>query len=478
MVHLRVLDEGGGDRLKRSYLACVCCQDENVRRVYDFRAVPDLEQRISEIQEKLDRLSAAVELPGEDREHVALMESRLATLTQQCAEILDKWTLTDLRHTRALGEMEARLGHWEQLETRVEQEWLALREMLEQPVRQLQEHAASLRETSVASAGSALTGLERAESRLATIQADLSDRMSQLSRDVQAVVAELRAGPPRSGRPAAGNMQSWPLEQVMRIHNEHRETDGPPSDDSRPPDIRTPKTITLLPQSAASLSERIESVEHAVATGNDMVRDTFERAEHKRRSAWRTAVIVLAVGLILAAAFTFRMQRQIEAAAARISAAELDADVARARAESQIEAGRKDAERQIAEGQGNRAQSAGGERGACRLGPRPVWAVRRRSCAAGARSAACGAGRAAWCSAPHGSRSRGQDPHISCGCRPNAGSVSVGLAKPDAEGRLSLASDTVPAVLRPVVGVALTLEPSGGVTTPSGAAVLTYRPPL
>jgi len=474
-VHLRVLDEGGGDRLKRSYLACVCCQDENVRRVYDFRAVPDLEQRISEIQEKLDRLSAAVELPGEDREHVALMESRLATLTQQCAEILDKWTLTDLRHTRALGEMEARLGHWEQLETRVEQEWLALREMLEQPVRQLQEHAASLRETSVASAGSALTGLERAESRLATIQADLSDRMSQLSRDVQAVVAELRAGPPRSGRPAAGNMQSWPLEQVMRIHNEHRETDGPPSDDSRPPDIRTPKTITLLPQSAASLSERIESVEHAVATGNDMVRDTFERAEHKRRSAWRTAVIVLAVGLILAAAFTFRMQRQIEAAAARISAAELDADVARARAESQIEAGRKDAERQIAEARetARKAQVVSEVLAASDL---------VRYGLSGGEAAPLARGQLLW------SRSRGvvfsasRIPEPRAGStyqlwlQTNAGSVSVGLAKPDAEGRLSLASDTVPAVFRPVVGVALTLEPSGGVTTPSGAAVLTYRP--
>ena len=439
--------------------------------MYDFCAVPDLEQRISEMQAQLDRLSAAAELPGEDREHVALMESRLALLTQQCAEILDKWTLTDLRHTRALGDMEARLGQWEQLETRVEQEWLALRQMLEQPVRQIQEHAATLRETSVATAGTALSGLERAESRLATIQADLSDRMSQLSRDVQAVAAELRGGPPRAGRPAAGT-QAWPLEQVMRIHNEVRETE----DDDRPPlDVRSPKTITLLPQSAASLSERIESVEHAVASGNDMVRDTFERAENKRRSAWRTAVILLAIGLIVAAAFTIRMQRQMEAAAARISAAELDAQVARARAESQIEAGKKDAERQIAEARetARKAQVVSEVLASSDL---------VRYGLSGGEAAPMARGQLLW------SRSRGvvfsasRMPQPPAGSTyqlwllTNSGAVSVGLAKPDSEGRLSLASDTVPAVQRPVVGAALTLEPSGGVTAPSGAPVLSYRP--
>jgi hypothetical protein len=441
--------------------------------VYDFRAVPDLEQRISEIQAQLNRLSAAVELPAEDREHVALMESRLSMLTQQCAEILDRWTLTDLRHTRALGEMEARLGHWESLETRVEQEWLTLRHMLEQPVKQLQEHAASLRETSVATAGSALTGLERAESRLATIQADLSDRMSQLSHDVQAVVAELRAGSPRSGPPAPTGMPAWPLEQVMRIHNEVRETEG---DDGRQPDLRSLKTITLLPQSAASLSQRIESVEHEVATGKDIVRETFERADQKRRSTWRAGVILLAIGLIVAVAFTVRLQRQIDAAAARSNAAELEVEVTRARAESQIEAAHKDAERQIAQAKETalRAQVVSEVLAASDL---------VRYGLAGGETAQMARGQVLW------SRSRGvvfsgsRVPEAPSGFTyqlwllTNSGAVSVGLAKPDSEGRVSLATDTVPVIPRPVVGVALTLEPSGGVPAPSGASVLNYRAP-
>ena len=59
----------------------------------------------------------------------------------------------------------------------------------------------------------------------------------------------------------------------------------------------------------------------------------------------------------------------------------------------------------------------------------------------------------------------------------NSGAVSVGLAKPDSEGRVSLATDTVPSIPRPVVGVVLTLEPSSGVPAPSGAPVLSYRAP-
>jgi hypothetical protein len=420
------------DRLNKSYLDGVCCQDKNGRPVYDFRAAvsrpisvdqqePDLERRISEIQAQLDRLSAVVEHPAESRGHVALMESQLSLLTQQCAEILNRWSLTDLRHTRAIGEMEGRLTDWERLESRVEQdaherlrelerkieqEWLALRHMLEEPVRQLQEHSASLRETSVATAGSALAGLERAETRLATIQADVSDRMGQLSRDVQAVVAELRGGGPHSGQPVPG-VPSWPLDQVMRLHNEFRETEG---GDLHPPDDRPPKTITLLPESAASLSQRIESVEQAIATGKEIV-----RVSHK------------------------------------------------------------DAERQIAKRRKPRSE----RRSSARFLRHPNlvrYGLSRGETAPTAR------GQVLW------SRSRGlvfsgsnvpqvpPDSTYQLWLLTNGGAVSVAEAKPDSEGRISVAIDAPPSVPRPVVGVALTLEPRGGRSTPSGVTVLAHQP--
>ena len=80
----------------------------------------DLERRVADIQEQLERLNAAVSQPAEDRQPLALVETRVWSLTQQFAEILDKWTLSDLRHTRAIGEMEARLKDLESLKTRVE----------------------------------------------------------------------------------------------------------------------------------------------------------------------------------------------------------------------------------------------------------------------------------------------------------------------------------------------------------------------
>jgi hypothetical protein len=159
------------------------------------------------------------------------------------------------------------------------------------------------------------------------------------------------------------------------------------------------------------------------------------------------------------------------------AAAELDAEVTRARAESQIEAGHKDAERQIAEARetARKAQLVSEVLAASDL---------VRFGLSGGEAAPAARGQLLW------SRSRGvvfsasRVPEPPAGSAyqlwllTNSGTVSVGMAKPDSEGRLSLASDSVPTVQRPVVGVALTLEPSGGVPAPSRAPVLSYRPPL
>jgi hypothetical protein len=80
----------------------------------------DLERRLAEIQIELARVGAAVDRPAGNREPVELVESRIWSLTQQFAEILDRWTLSDLRHTRAIGEMEARLKNLETLNARLE----------------------------------------------------------------------------------------------------------------------------------------------------------------------------------------------------------------------------------------------------------------------------------------------------------------------------------------------------------------------
>lgn len=467
-----------------------------VPRVYDFRVVvtkdfsveqqeSNLERRVAAIQEQLDHLSAVAEIPAEEREHAAAVDERLALLSQQCAEILDRWTLTDLRHGRALAEMEARLREWERLETRVEQgaherlqqleqkiegEWRELRQVLEQPVKQLQEHAASLRETSVATAGSALSGLERAETRLTTIQSDIQERMSQLSRDVQAAMAELRSGVSRPGQNRGGG-ESWPLDEVMRLHSEMRENpDSGPSDAGQSLRVRRPggpdrrrdaRAVELVQESEESLSSRIESV---------------ERAEHKDRTAVRVALGLLVLAFLGALIFGVRVQRQVAAASERSAESARQAEEARSLAAREIAASRSAAERQVAEARdvARRSQLVSDVLVASDLV--------RYGLSAG-ETAPDARGLLLW------SRTRGL---VLSGSRvpvppagytyqlwlmTSAGPVSAVLGTPDAQGRLAVSTDRIPVVPRPVIGVELTLEPGSGSPAPSGPAVLSYRAP-
>jgi hypothetical protein len=433
----------------------------------------DLERRISEIQVQLERLNAAVAQPAENRQPLAVVETRVWSLTQQFAEILDRWTLSDLRHTRAIGEMEARLKDLESLKARVEHnaedhlrnlerkvadEWTALQQMLEQPIKQLQEHAASLRETSVATAGTALSGLERAETRLATIQADLSERMSQLSREVQATLAEVRGGLPRAAQ-ASANTANWPLDQVMRLHNELRGSEG----EER--------------SSIESLPRRIDSVQHAVPSDEPTIGEMPDRAKHGRSAVWIAAVVVLIVGLIISAAFALRLEREFEEASAKITQAEEQSQSTRAIANQQIAASQREAERRIAEANETalRAQMVSEVLAAPDL---------VRYGLLGGDSAPTARGQLLW------SRSRGivlsasRVPKAPSGSTYQlwlltpSGATHAGSTDADAEGRLSLATDKVPSVPRPVIGVALTMETATGGTEPSGPTVLHYRAPL
>ncbi len=448
----------------------------------------DLERRISEIQVQLERLNTTLAQSAESRPPLALVETRVSSLTQQFAEILDRWTLSDLRHERAIGEMEARLkdleslkarvehsaeGHLHSLERKVSDEWSALQHMLGQQIAQLQEHAARLGETSVATAGTALSGLERAESRLAAIQAEMAERVGQLSRDVQTALAEIRSGLPMAAR-ATANTEHWPLDQVMRLHDELRQTDGEERG-GRP--ARDSKTIKLLPESA----EIPDSGERAVFADNDTVQQIHERRIHEqrqgeRRLPWIAAVLVLLVGLAVSAFFAWRFQQEFDAASTRMTQVEQQAQSTRAAAEQQIAASQKEAERRILEANDTalKAQMVSEVLAAPDL---------VRYGLSGGNAAPAARGQLLW------SRSRGLV--LSASRVPKAppgsayqlwlvtasGPTRAGATDADTEGRLSLASDKIPPVARPVVGALLTLEPINGGPEPSGPTVLSYLPP-
>ena len=196
----------------------------------------DVQQRLIVLQSQLDRLGSELHAWRSTQEPIG--SERLAELTAQCSDILDRWTQNDERHTRALGELESRLNDWggiegrlhqdaiqriRQLERTIEREWDALRTLHDEPVKLLREQAESLGEAATQVAGTALTSFDRAESRFVALEADVHRHMDQVSRDLQAVLAELRtiSGRPVEGHPAA--VPAWPLEGVLRLHQDLHE---------------------------------------------------------------------------------------------------------------------------------------------------------------------------------------------------------------------------------------------------------------
>ena len=444
-------------------------------------------EQTADLQAQIDRLSLALHHWRESQDHLLPTEQRLATLTDRCAEILNRWTEQDHRHSRALAEVEERLNDWGQVEQRlhqdallrlreleaqIEHEWKTLKDIHEAPVQQLREQAQQLSETCMAAANLALRGFERAETRFAALEVDLQTKLSQLSHDVQIVLTEMRQLREGAGG-LAPNVAPFNLDDVVRIHDEHAE--APHAEPERPQsrgdlwhaeplgtqsrrDLSHAAPIMLLPE-AASLSDRMA---------------TLEREEHQLRRDWRVALIV---GMAAAAAIgTYgywqqtQMNERLDAAATRVAAAEQQAVVVNDNATRQIAATRADAQRQIAEAKQSALQAQ--VLGNVLAAPDLVrYALR------GAEPAATAFAQVLW------SRSRGLVVSASALPPPAAGyayqvwllnanePVNVGTLSPDKDGRATLATET-PGAPRPVTGVAVTVEPIGGGPTPTGVTVL------
>jgi hypothetical protein len=455
----------------------------------------DVERRHSELQAQIDRLSLALHQWRDSPENLQPMEQHLSQLTERCNEILNRWTETDERHTQAVTELEKRLRDWGEIENRLQQdsyqrirefeqtiehEWQALRQLHEEPVKQLREQAAALGETCVAAANLALRGFERAEARFAALEADLQNRMVELSRELHAALAELRGSAPRSTSLSAATAP-FPLESVMRIHDQLRGPDEaaranlPAGAQRAVADAPAQaKAVPQLPEAAAALAERVESLERAVTTGKDEVKEAADRTESARRTS-RVALVVIALAVVVGAALFFRMQRDVQAkltdAATRVEAAERQSVKATDTAAQQIASTRQQAERQIADAQQTAQRAAvvsnvlaapdlvrynlvGGE-SAPRAYGQILWSRTRGLVFSASRlSAREGAVFQLWLVTP-------------------GAPVSAGLLAPDSAGRVTLSTDTPPRVPRPVIGAWVTVEPAGGSEAPTGVTVLT-----
>lgn len=446
----------------------------------------DVELRLAELQTQIDKLGHALQQWHQSPEHAHLVEDRLSQLLERCSETLNRVTALDEHHSKVVEKLESRLNDWSFVESRlekdsdqrirqfeqiIEHEWEALKKLHEEPAKQLREQAANLGETCVAAANLALRGFERSEARFVALEADLQERMAQLSREVQVAVAELRGTTPRA-LPAA-DVSPFPLESVMRIHDELRrfdETVGTlPA--QLPPDGETaggfpPGLQAALP--AASQS----------SYGNELP-DAAESENHSPgrirldglSNAWRAAIVAGAVFLLGGSFLLFRLQRQMNEASARVTAAERQAESATLLANQRIAETQQDADRRLAAARdtAQQAQIVSGVLAAPDL---------TRLNLAGAAAAPRAFAQVLW------SRSRGlvfsasRLPALAQGTTYQLwlltvdGPVNAGVFTVDSEGRATLATEKPPNVPRPVVAAAVTVEPAAGRSMPTGTTVL------
>jgi hypothetical protein len=445
-----------------------------------------LEQRLIDLEAQISRLTATLRSrETEDREP---LERRLAELTDQCTGILKQCTATSERYAQAVGELETRLTGWNDIESRLQRdaawrfqalertigrEWASLRLVHEEPARQLREQAESLTEICVNTAGSAQTGIERAEARLATLEHDLHRKIDHLSRDLHAVLTELRQhGAPASRTPAT----AWPLDEVTRLHQELREgaaadASGPDVLDGRLVERRASRS---LPPSAPPFPE--SSSEPSDATAGeppDLTRDDIGQGAASDRFGWmrQAAVAALAVAIIVVAGAGWSFYRRATLAVERAADAQQRAERTAIAANERSEAARQEAAAQVTRAReaATKAQVTGDVLAASDL---------VRFNLVGSDPAVRTLAQLLW------SRSRGMVFSASRLPQPPQGSlyqiwlltaaapISLGTVAPDASGRVTLATDSPPEAPRPIVGVRVTLEPAAGVAEPSGPTVL------
>jgi hypothetical protein len=376
----------------------------------------------------------------------------------------------------------------ENLQRAIEHEWTALRQLHEEPARQLREQAASLADVCVAAATSLQRGLERAEARLALLESDLHRSMAALSRDVQMAVAEMRPPSDRQSWAPGAAAAAEPIEDLRRFQSElPRSSDAPVSvapdaasisvvappqspavDDDSP--SRRAAAIAPWSESFKALSGRLSSLEQALADAQAEIRTAIERTDRGRRG-WRIAVIVFALGAAVAATLVWQLQRQAGISAARVAQAERQAQIATDAANRQLTTAREETSHQIATARDMaiKAQLVSDVLAA----PDTVrFTLTGRAFA-----------QVLW------SRSRG---FVFSGSRippPTEGAtyqiwlvtsgepVSAGVFVPDASGRITIATDSPPTVPRPVIDVRVTIEPDGGRQAPSGDTVLARAGP-
>ena len=394
---------------------------------------PELDQRLSRFEAQLDRFSLA----------------------------LHQWHQTqEQAPTPTPHDVDQRMRT---IEETVDREVHTLRRMHEEPLKQLEAQTASLRDICAAAAHS-VNGLDQAESRLAAIQADVHLHLTELSRSLQTLVADLRIGA-SSAVAAQGPAAAWPLDRVVHLHDELRR--GANGRDATSPPTPTPPDGTDTRVGRGSLFEQASS------DGTESSRPAW--IPGGPRTAWYAAGAAVLVAGLLLYLFAHRIESRLNDAGVRVTAAEREAAAATQLANREIVVAREEANKQIAEARqsAQRAEAIGAVLTAPDLA---------RFTLAGGSAVERSSAQVLW------SRTRGlvlsasrlppapPETVYQLWLTTSTAPVSAGLFVPDGTGRATLVVDPPPRVAGPVLGAQVTVEPSGGRPAPSGRTLLVRLP--
>jgi hypothetical protein len=426
-----------------------------------------LAQRVSSLQEQIEHLRRTTERRP--------LEERLVTLTEFGAAILKRWAVTADRHAAAVSQFEAHLRalgdtgaqlqedasqRLQQLETIIQQEWDSLRLIHEVPVKQLVEQAASLTEVCIATANSAQHGFDRAEARLAALESEFHRSTSELTREVQNAVAELRSLSQNKARQLPGETPAWPLEDVTRLHSQLRDTQGVHVTEPRAlPFAAEPQTQVVEPPSTAP-----------TAAPSPLSGVVAVDPPQTRRLALIAGVVLL---LIIAGVFAWRLESQVRASAEQLNETQRQLRVTTETAARQINETQVQANRAITAAQEltSRAQMISDVLAAPDLIRFPL--VGRDSLESATGQVLWSRSRGIFVFSASGLPAPAHDSTYQVWLLTRTGAVSVATFDPDSGGRATVtATPKVP----PLVGAMVTMERKGGNDTPSGEPLLTRAP--
>jgi hypothetical protein len=392
-----------------------------------------LEQRLSRFEAQLDRFSLA----------------------------LHQWQAGDHARPSPDLEVDQRIRALEQTLGREAQ---ALRLMHQEPLKQLEEQAASLRELCDA-ATTSVSGLDQAELRLTELQAHVGLLVTELSRSIQSL-STLNA-PALTPAPPRGAAASWPLERVVHLHDELRRTgNGHGTGTGNGAGNGNGAGHDDVPGETTD-----DGVFHGVAGESTLSASEIEERQRRRRYMIGGAIVL---GLAITIGLVRWIEGRLDDASARVASAERQVVATTRLANEEVAAARADANRQIAEARelAQRAETVG----AILTAPDLVRFNLTSTVANGSSA------QVSW------SRTRGL---VLSGLRLPATppentyqlwlvtgtqSVSAGVFVPDSTGRATLVVDEPPRVAGPVVGAGITVEPKGGRATPSGQMLLARFP--